>query len=72
MIEKNVSVTIDLPKYHASQMIMPPTRQCTICEKYENPEANLIIGHTWICPSCAEKIGKLIGVRTAFSVDRNI
>lgn len=64
MIVKNVSVTIELPKYHASQIIMPPTRQCMICEKLENPEANLIDGHGWICPSCAQKIGELIGVRT--------
>ena len=47
--------TIKLPDNSRYEECVPPTRRCTICEKLENPEANLIIGHTWICPSCAEK-----------------
>lgn len=56
------SKTIKLPDSWRNRVVLPPTRQCTICEKIENPEANIIDAHSWICPSCVSKIGKLIGV----------
>ena len=58
------TVTIKISDNCRNRVVMPPTRRCMICEKLENPEANLIDGHGWICPSCAQKIGELIGVRT--------
>ena len=42
----------------------PPTRICMICDKLENPNADMAREGGWICPDCKKKIGKLIGVRT--------
>lgn len=42
----------------------PPTKQCSICLKKQDPYAVFVLDDGWICPSCAQKIGKLIGVRT--------
>lgn len=40
------------------------SRQCAICEEVEFPACEAITQELWICPECAKKIGKLIGVRT--------
>ena len=45
-------------------MDRPPTLQCAVCLKKQDEEAALIRNDGWICPSCARKIGNLIGVRT--------
>lgn len=41
---------------------MPTSRICTICGKMEYPQSGTATTMTWLCPECAEKIGKLIGV----------
>lgn len=43
---------------------LTPSRICSICDQMEYKEAHICDGRTWICPSCAQKIGELIGVRT--------
>lgn len=40
------------------------SRICTICGEMEYPKAQAATTMTWVCPECAKKIGKLIGVRT--------
>ena len=42
---------------------LPTSRICTICGKMEYPQSDKATTMTWLCPECAKKIGKLIGVR---------
>ena len=40
--------------------VLPPTRMCLICDKFENPEAKRANGEAWLCPECKDKIRKII------------
>ena len=48
----------------------PPTLQCAICLKKQDPDALFIHNNGWICPDCAYKIGKLIGVRADYILEK--
>ena len=39
---------------------VPPTRVCSICDKFENPEA--ATGYTvgWICPECKSRLSHML------------
>ena len=39
--------------------LVPPTRQCLICNCLENELAKTINGATWLCPNCKMKIKAL-------------
>lgn len=59
--------TLEAELVHAVVELGPKdviSRICTICREMEYPQAQTATKVTWICPECAKKIGKLIGVRT--------
>jgi len=49
--------------------IMPPTRQCLICEKLENPNADIVTLVGWICPECKNKLQRMISREAVESND---
>lgn len=38
----------------------PPSRVCSICNKFEHPESIWGKEETWICPECASRIKRMI------------
>lgn len=53
-----------LPDSHESSIYrMPPTRSCLVCEKLENPNADIVdLGNVWLCDRCKSKLRELIEV----------
>ena len=39
------------------------SHQCAICKDLELPYGKVTAHDFWICPSCRQKIGKMIGVK---------
>ena len=39
---------------------MPPTEQCMICERLNNPDADMVSLVGWICPDCKKKLCQII------------
>lgn len=39
--------------------LVPPTRQCLICDCLENELAKTINGAAWLCPNCKMKVKAL-------------
>lgn len=58
------TITTVLPdSYESSFYRMPPTRSCLVCEKLENPNADIVdLGNVWLCDRCKSKLRELIGV----------
>ena len=41
--------------------IMPPTRQCLICEALENPNADFVNTFSaWICQECKNRLKQML------------
>lgn len=40
--------------------VMPPTRKCMICDRLENPNADVINEVGWLCDDCKRKLRALI------------
>ena len=39
---------------------MPPTKQCLICGKFENPNANTVHDVGWLCPKCKNRLKRVL------------
>lgn len=40
--------------------MMPPTKQCLICDKLENPNANMVHNAGWLCPECKNRLKRVL------------
>lgn len=58
----NATVTMRLPDSHESSFYRyPPSLRCFICDKLENPNADIAdIGKAWLCPDCKRKLRKMM------------
>lgn len=58
------TVTMRLPdSYESSIYRYPPTIRCLICDKLENPNADIVdTGKVWLCPECKRKLREMMEV----------
>ena len=41
-------------------VMMPPTKQCLICDKLENPNAYMVHNVGWLCPECKSRLQRVL------------
>lgn len=61
----NVTVNMNLERsvYNMNRPVV--SRQCLICEKAENENADIInAGIAWVCPECKAKLRKIMEEQT--------
>lgn len=58
------TITTRLPDSHESSIYRyPPSLRCLVCEKLENPNADIVdLGKAWLCDRCKNRLRELIGI----------